>query len=411
LTAQALEPARIIDDLVVGAVQNPFPLYDQLRETGTGAHWSELLNGWVFGRYNDIRHMGAEHGTFSSETFFDTAPSIHDRSDPEHRRFIAVSSQQFMFYDPPHHTRIRSLFRKAFTRMSVEKWRPAVEAITDDLLGQFEPGQELDIMPRLAADLPVAVIAAILGVPRDRWGQLRAWSDAFGKTLDPGVTGELRDRSIHTSLEMMDYLDDLLQQRAAQPRDDLISVIATTPTADGTVLERRSAIAQVTLLLAAGNETTTTLIGNGMSIMIEHPWLKERLRAEPTLMPTAVEEMLRYDPPFHLDLRKAAKDTELGGQRIRAGQVCYHLLAAANRDPRRFPDPLTFDLNRTETRHLSFSHGIHFCLGASLARLEGQVAFGKILARFPNFTAGSEPPIRRVDNIIARGWESRPVRL
>lgn len=411
MTAQAVEPSRIIDDLVLGAVQDPFPLYDELRETGSGVHWSELLNGWVFGRYDDIRFMGAEHGTFSSETFFDTAPGVHDPDDPEHRRFISISSQQFMFYDPPRHTRIRSLFRKAFTKMSVDKWRPTVEAVTDDLLAQYEPGQELDIMPRFAADLPVAVIAAILGVPKDRWGQLRAWSDAFGKTLDPGVQGELRDRSIRTSLEMMDYLGDLLDQRAAEPRDDLISLIATTPTADGAVLDRLSAIAQVTLLLAAGNETTTTLIGNGMSIMIDHPWLKERLRAEPALMSTAVEEMLRYDPPFHLDFRKAIKDIELGGRQIRAGQMCYHLLAAANRDPRHFANPLTFDLARTEIRHLAFSHGIHFCLGASLARLEAQVVLTKILERFPGFTAGSNAPVRRVDNIIARGWASRPVRL
>ncbi len=403
--------AEIIKDLVIGGVGDPFPLYDELREMGSGVHWSDVLGAWVVTRYDDVKSTVGNHDAFSNDTFFDGAPGVHDPEDSEHRRFIGISSRQFIFQDPPMHTRIRSIFRHAFTKTAIRNWRATMEDVTDEVLSRYRPGDELDIMPQFAADIPVAVIASILGVPREKWGQLRDWSEAYGRTLDPGVQGELRDASIRTSLEMMDYLGGLVTERRADPRDDLITLIATTETDTGGRLTDEEIISQVTLLLAAGNDTTTSLIGSAMTIMIDNPDVKRVLREDPSKIPGAIEEMLRYDPPFHLNFRKALVDTEYGGQQIHRGQMVFQVVAAANRDPRQFADPGTFDLSRDASRHLAFSHGIHFCVGAPLARLEGEVVLRKVLERFPDFTAGSARPTRRTHNILARGWHSRPVKL
>ncbi|MHA7662496.1 cytochrome P450 [Mycolicibacterium sp. HS_4_1] len=410
-TAEDADAAAIVRDLVLGGVADPFPLYDKLRELGSGVHWSDVLGAWIVTRYDDVRSMVSRHDAFSNDTFFAGGPGIHDPEDPEHRRFISISSRQFIFKDPPEHTRIRSIFRHAFTPQSIGRWRSTTEDVADLVLSRYQPGDELDIMPRLAADIPVAVIASILGVPEDMWAQLREWSEAFGRTFDAGVQGQLRDESIRTSLEMIDYLAALVKQRKADPQDDLITLIASTETESGELLELDEVVSQVTLLLSAGNDTTTSLIGSAMTIMIEHPELKEQLLSEPAMIPVAIEEMLRFDPPFHMDFRKAIRDVEYGGQQIKAGQMCFQIIAAANRDPRQFSDPDSIDISRDASRHLSFSHGIHFCVGAPLARLEGAVVLGKILERFPDFSAGSRPAQRRTSNILARGWHSRPVRL
>lgn len=406
-----VDAAAIVRDLVLGGVADPYPLYEQLRELGSGVHWSDVLGAWIVCRYDDVRSMVSQHDVFSNDTFFAGGPGIHDPEDPEHRRFISISSRQFIFKDPPDHTRIRSIFRHAFTPQSVARWRSSMEEVADEVLGRYQPGEELDIMPHLAADIPVAVIASILGVPKDMWSQLREWSEAFGRTFDAGVQGQLRDESIRTSLEMLDYLAELVKQRKADPQDDLITLIASTETDSGELLELDEVVSQVTLLLSAGNDTTTSLIGSAMTIMIDRPDIKAQLQEDPSLIPVALEEMLRFDPPFHMNFRKALRDAEYGGQQIKAGQMCFQIIAAANRDPRQFDDPGVIDISRDASRHLSFSHGIHFCVGAPLARLETAVVLRKILERFPNFSAGSGPAVRRTSNILARGWHSRPVRL
>lgn len=405
------DAAAIVRDLVLGGVADPFPLYEQLREIGTGVHWSDVLGGWVVSRFDDVRSMVSRHEAFSSDTFFDGAPGAHDPDDAEHRRFISISSRQFIFQDPPVHTRIRSIFRHAFTKPAIKRWRSSMEDVADEVLDRYRPGQVVDVMPHLAADIPVAVIASILGVPKDKWTQLREWSEAYGRTLDPGVQGQLRDQSIRVSLEMMDYLADLVARRKADPQDDLITLIATTEADGGELLTDEEIISQVTLLLAAGNDTTTSLIGSAMSILIDNPDVKHELRENPSLIPVAIEEMLRFDPPFHLNFRKAVHDVEYGGQQIRSGQMCFQVIAGANRDPRQFSDPGVFDITRDASKHLSFSHGIHFCVGAPLARMEGLVVLEKILERFPDFTGGDQPAVRRANNILARGWQSRPVTL
>jgi cytochrome P450 len=403
---------EILADLFGGSVQDPFPSYDELRETGDGVHYSPLLDSHFVTRYADVRRVVSDHGTFSSDVFDVTAAGIHDPADAEHRRFVEIASRLFMFSDPPVHTRIRSTFRTAFTPDSAERWRGAVFDVTRALMEEFEPGREVDIMPRFAAEVPVAVIASILGVPRDAWGNFRTWSFAYASTFDPLVQGERREEAIRTSLVLFDFIADLADQRRAHPTDDLISTIVHTETNDGDVLGEIELIAQVALLLVAGNETTTNLIGNGVTLLLDNPEARAEITADPALLPKAIEEMLRIDPPLHLTFRLLTKDATVGDQLLPAGTIVAPCLAAANRDPRVFPDPGRFDIHRAENnKHLGFLHGIHFCVGAALARLEGQIVFEEILRHHPGFRAGSEPAVRRTLNAVSRGWEKRPVLL
>lgn len=401
----------VITAIVAGGVQDPFPLYDTARELDTGVHWSSILNGWVICRFADVHTMCCDHETFSNDYFYETNGILNPATE-EQRRYIAISSQQFMVKDPPLHTRIRSVFRAAFTPRAINTWKAYVERITDELLDEFSAGDQIDIMPRLAATVPVTVIADILGVPAQDRHSFRSWTDAYVDTFNPRVQGPDRDRCITTALTLFDYLDDLLDRKRTDPGDDLISLIATTPTTDGKPLEASSAVSQTALLLVAGNETTINLIGNAVSLLVQNPEAKEQLLNNPALIPNAIEETLRFDPPFHMDVRKATRDTDLGGKPIQAGQLCYQLLAAANHDPRQFDRPNDFDINRAvnTNRHLAFSHGIHFCLGAPLARMEGQIVVRKLLERFPGLSEGDEPAVRKTDTFIP-GWQTRPVRL
>ncbi len=413
----ATEPATrpvedVLGDLFGGVVQDPFPLYDELRETGDGVHFSPLLQAHFVTRYADVRRIAKDHATFSSDLFDVTPAGFHDPADLEHQRFVEIASRLFMFADPPVHTRIRSTFRTAFTPDAVHRWRPAVLDATTSLLDGFRPGQEVDIMPRLAADVPVAVIASILGVPREAWGSFREWSFAYASTFDPMVQGERRDTAIRTSLVLFDFLAEIAADRRAHPTDDLISTIVHTRTDDGDVLGETELIAQIALLLVAGNETTTNLIGNGVTNLLDNPDVRARLAGDPSLLPRAVEEMLRIDPPLHLTLRLLTKDATVGDQQLPAGSLVAPCIAAANNDPRTFPEPHRFDIDRAEnSKHLAFLHGIHFCVGAALARLEGQVVFEELLRRYPELRAGTEAAVRRTLNAVSRGWERRPVQL
>ena len=408
---QARTPGEIITALLNGTVQNPYPLYNSLRELDQGVHWADELDGWLCTRYADIRHIYSDDDTFSAKWWVDDNHNIQRAAADEHRRFLSIYTQQFMLTDPPAHTEIRSILRTSFTPHRVQRWRSVISKIIDELLDSLDPSFDIDVMTSFAQLVPIAVIASMLGIPSEDTGRFREWTNAFVDTFDPRIQGDERDKRVRTTLELFDYLADQVERRRARPTDDLITLLATARLNDGSPLEVSRSVAQLALLLAAGNDTTANLIGSGMTLLIDNPHIQSELRRRTELVPTAVEEMLRLDPPFHFIHRRVMKPIILGGRSLKPGQLCWQLLPAANRDQRAFAEPDEFSLKPRSNAHLAFIHGIHFCLGAALARLEGQIVFSTLLRRYPRFAAGAKPPVRRTETTIARGWRTRPVRL
>lgn len=319
-------------------------------------------------------------------------------------------NRSFLTMDPPDHTRLRRLVSKAFTPRLVERLRPRVEALVDELLDGVSG--EVDLIAALAYPLPVIVISEMLGVPaRDR-DLFKGWSDSLARGLDPDFLlpeAEIRLRE-KAREEFAVYFRELAAQRRLRPQDDLVSALVDVSDG-GDVLSEEELLATCVLLLVAGHETTVNLIGNGALALLRDPAQLELFRRHPQNVPAAVEELLRYDPPVQLTLRAALEDVDLDGTLIERGKLILLLTGAANRDPSVFDDPDRLDLTRyiegrDAPRHLSFGHGIHFCLGAPLARLEGQVALRKLFERDVAL-AGQDLVYR--DNLVLRGLRDLPV--
>lgn len=393
-------------------LKDPYPVYNELRELDGGVHWVPELNGFLATRYEDVRRLGSDVETFSNDFFFESAAGHHDPSSAVERSFVDVNRKCLIFTDPPVHTRLRTVLRGGFTPKALQSWRPMVERITDELFARFEPGQQVEVMEEIARDVPLAVISAMLGVPPEDHSKFGAWSVAYTSTFDPVVEGARRRDAIAKSSELVDYLAALVAKRRRNPQNDLTSVLATTRTSDDTVLDDAELLAQLTILLVAGNETTTSLIAAGISALLAYPHARAEFQNEPqAVMTTMIEEMLRFDPPLHATQRKAATATQLGGVDIEPGTMIYPVIGAANRDPREYDSPDEFDIRRARNRHLSFFHGVHFCVGAPLARLEADVVFDRLNASFPDFTEGETPQVRSSGNFVVRGWERLPVTL
>lgn len=313
--------------------------------------------------------------------------------------------------DPPDHTRLRRLVAKAFTPKTVEQLRPDIVRLTDQLLDGFTPGSVVDVMPELALRLPIAIISEMLGVPEQYWADLQPLVRAATITLEINPTLDQLDAAAAATRAIADTFEGLIAQRRAHPTDDLLSHLIHVEEA-GDQLSHGELIATVILLFGAGFETTTNLIGNGLLALLEHPDQLQRLRDDLTLLGPAVEELLRWDSPVQIDGRTAFETMDLHGVPVEAGDQVVTLLGAANRDPRVFDDPNRFDVGRGASQLMSFGAGIHFCLGAALARAEGQVLLDRLLDRFAVIEPawGDERPRFR-DSIVLRGLESLPVRF
>lgn len=339
---------------------------------------------------------------------------------PEQQRdLFAMESRWLLLMNPPDHTRLRGLVHKAFTPRIVEAMRQRIQSITDGLLDRLAAAGGGDLIAGLAYPLPVTVIAGMLGLPEQDFAYLHGLSDRLARSLDLTEDIALYNAASQAAAELTDYLRGIVagrKQRLASARrsewpserqsdgpvDLLTALIAAEEAGDH--LTEDELYATVALLLIAGHETTINLIGNGMKALLENPTEMERLRVQPGLIRTAVEELLRYDSPVQMTGRIALDDIDIAGQTIRRGQSVSFLFGAANRDPQRFPDPHKLHIERDPNPHLAFGGGIHYCIGAPLARLEAQIAIGALLRRFPTLELAGTPLYR--PNFILRGLES-----
>ena len=392
-------PPRV-DLLDPAVLSDPYPLFHRLR-TEDPVHWEADLEFWALTRYADAVYALREDSLLSS--------AIHDSPRPGG---VGLSSARwFVFLDPPRHTRLRALVHSAFTPQVVEGLRARIQAIVDELLDRAAEAGRLDLIADLGFPLPAIVIAELLGVPAEDRAQFRAWSAdlaAAGGLVRMAADGAERlSRARAGGAALNAYFRDIIRERRRAPRDDLVSRLTGVQSAEGTLSEEEL-VDTCSLLLFAGHETTTNLIGNGMLALLRHPDELSRLRADPSLIGSAVEELLRYDSPVQMRVRVARETVEIGGRRIAKGQRVLILVGAANRDPARFPDPDRLDIARPDNRHLAFGHGIHFCTGAPLARLEGAIAIRRLLRRFPRLELTTDQLAWR-ETLTLRALNALPV--
>ena len=359
----------------------PFDKYEELRRKDP-VHRLRTINAWVLTQYEDANAVLRDHARFS-------------------RDYGGKSAYRSMLdTDPPDHTRLRTLVSKAFTPRSVSDLAPRIQQIVDDLIDATERRDRFDLIDAFAYPLPVIVIAEMLGVPSEDIEVFKSWSNAVALSVEPTVNDEQTRRIQESGEKLYDYFEGIIEQRRRNPQDDMITALIAAEE-EGDRLTHEELLATLLLLLVAGNETTRNLIGNGTLALVRNPDQLERLRNEPDLIDSAINEMLRYDSPVQLDGRMATEEVEIGGKLIKPGQRAICLLGAANRDPSVFTNPDVFDIGRQEASHIAFGRGIHYCLGAPLAILEGRIAFSSLLNRFSSVTLLSEPEYR--EQVVLRG--------
>ena len=393
----ALSLYHLLDPEVLA---NPYPLYHRLRSEDP-VHWDYFLHAWVVTRYADVITVFQR---FSA----DRTPT------PEKLKTLGLSAltplaevmvRQMLFLDPPAHGRVRGLASKAFTPRRVEVLRSHIQDITDSLLDAIQDKGHMDVIADLAYPLPAIVTAELLGVPTSDWKQLTAWSADFAQVLGNFQHNPDRSLQVIRSLEEMSaYFRAAIREQRVHPREGLINALLTAEI-DGDHLTEEEVVANTIVTMVGGQETTTNLIGNGILTLLRHPDQLERLKADLSLIPSAVEELLRYESPSQHTARLAPDDVVLGGKTIRKRQAVIAIMGAANRDPERFPDPDRLDLGRQDNRHVAFAWASHFCFGAPLARIEGQAAFETVLRRMPNL--GLVPgPVQWRENLGLRGLKA-----
>lgn len=401
--------ATVFDPLAADFIANPYPVYDRLRAT-TPIFWHEDSKLWFFTTHEDVEYLLRDRrfGRSILHVMSREAVGLPPERD-DLKPFYRLSNNSMFDKEPPEHTRLKSLVHKVFTPRRVERLRGRVQAITDALLDAVVAQGHMDLLADFATPLPVTVIAELLGVPEADRHQLRPWSQAIVAMYELGQTPAQEARAVQAAIEFGDYLCHLARQRREQPTDDLITALALVEE-QGDRLSEDELISTCVLLLNAGHEATVNVIGNGMLALLHHPAQFAALRANPALVTTAVEEMMRYDTPLQLFRRWVLEDVTYKGVELKQGSEIGLMFGAANRDPAAFNDPATFDIARQDNPHISFGGGVHYCLGAPLARLELQIAIRSLIERFPNLRINGPDPAYRPAYVI-RGLNSFPVRF
>ena len=395
-----LEPATVAD---------PYPLLARLREE-TPVVWSAAQRAYLVLRHDDLT-ASLQDPRLSADR---VRPIFEKKLTPQQRvergPTYALLEHWMVFNDPPNHTRLRKLVRAAFTPKAVRQLAPRVTEIVDDLLDDLDGRDEIDLIVEFGYLIPAAVIAELMGVPRADVERFKAWSDCvmtivFGVAREPGVLAAAQDGLV----ELRDYLTDLTRHYRDHPADNLISDLAAAVEADDR-LTLDEIVSTCVLLLFGGHETTTNLIGNGSRALVRHPDQRRWFLDHPDRVGDAIEELLRFDGPSKLEVRRCVEDVTMRGVTVPAEAQVYLLQAAANRDPEAFDDPDRLDLGRTDGRHVGFGHGIHYCLGAPIARLEGTIALDRLHRRFPTMAEGTSAPVWH-PTLVSRGMSSFPVLL
>jgi pimeloyl-[acyl-carrier protein] synthase len=383
-----------------GFIEDPYPTYHRLR-AGDPVHQNPL-GFWVLTRYEDVvtalrdpRLAKEAIASFVAARFGTPIPAV---------------GLSMLDRDPPDHTRLRGLVSKAFTPRVVEGLRPHIQHIVDGLLARVEGGHSMDLIEEFAYPLPVIVICQMLGVPVEDRDRFRQWGLDIARGLDSILLppdSEVGRRSTAARRALADYFRALIAERRAAPRGDMLSDLIAAEEA-GDKLSVDELLATCILLLVAGHETTVNLIGNGTLALLRHPDQLRRLREDPGLIGSAVEELLRYDGPVQRTARIPTEDVTIGGRTLPKGELVMPFIGAADRDPAQFPDPDRLDIGRADNRHIAFGWGIHFCLGAPLARLEGQIAIGTLVQRLPKLALDTDRPEHRL-SLTLRGLTRLPV--
>jgi hypothetical protein len=414
---------------------NPYPFYARLRSQDP-VHWDENMGFWVLTRYADIASVYVDERFSRAQGLmrgFQRFPEAEQRiAEPVYHSFAKT-----MFYaDPPYHTHLRGLMNTAFTPRRVEQMRPYIQRVVDDLLNGVQDDGQMDFIHDFAYPLPVMVIAELLGLPPDDRARFKGWSDDLFAILGTvRHVPHLMECAAQSLREMTDYVTALSRTRRKQPREDLLSALLNFVDEDEPItcshhagetrasphrqedltgehynikLTQEELVANINILLSTGHETTTHLIGNGLLALVQNPDQMQILRNQPTLLPNAIEEMLRYDNPVQITYRSALEDVEMGDKRIRKGELVNSIIGSANRDPEQYTQPDHFDITRKQGRHLGFGLGIHFCIGAALVRLEAEIAFTTVLRRFSELRLATEN-LEWQEHPIFRGLKTLPV--
>jgi cytochrome P450 len=376
--------------------EDPYPIYQRLRDEDP-VHRNERLGFWALSRYQDVMDAFRDSARFSSRHGVSLDPdAFHDR---------AYTNMSFLAMDPPRQTRMRALVSRGFTPRRVQAMEPRIREIAREHIDAFAGAGRCDFVTDFAGKLPMDVISELIGVPREDRGELRTWADLVVHR-EEGVTG-VPPEAAESAMKLVRYFQDMIADRRARPGDDLTSSLLEAEL-DGEGLSDLDIISFLFLMAIAGNETTTKLLANAMYWLWRYPGERDRLRADPGMVPLWVAETLRFDNSTQALARLVTEDMELHGRKLRAGDKAVLLVGSANRDERVFPDPDRYDLLRDTSATLSFGRGNHFCLGASLARLEGRVALEEIYARIPEYEVDPSG-IVRVHSVNVRGFAALPL--
>jgi cytochrome P450 len=383
--------------------RDPYPVYAELRKNRPVVR-SRLVGAWILSRHRDVEFVLRDR-RFTTDRNAISLMKLVRRGARDAPDLLNFLDHDLLMIDGPRHARLRKLVSKAFTARRVESLRPRIETLAEELLDRVAMrANGADLVADLATPLPATVIGEMLGVPPQDREVLLHWSHELVELLDPLSGREGLDPPKRATRSLAEYFRQLLDERRRAPGADLLSALVSAEE-EGEQLNEAEILALASLILVAGHETTTNLIGNAVLCLLRAPSERKRLQDDLSMLPAAIEEFLRFESPVQLTDRVATEDCEIAGVRIRRGQLVGVLLGSANRDPERFPEPDRLDLTRSENRHLAFGHGAHFCLGAQLARLETEVALKVLLRRFPDFRGSGEPTAWK-RSVVLRGPSS-----